>query len=65
MSFKKQDSLKIEIETPSLLITAYPERDLVLFNSKYGAFSHAVSVDNFCDACDRAVAAKRKEGIKK
>lgn len=51
--------LKIEVETGSLLIVAYPHRNVVLISSKWGAFNHSMTVPDFCDMLDRVSSAKR------
>lgn len=60
---KMKSDTKIEVETLSLLIVAYPARNVVLVSSKFGAFSHHMTCEEFCDAADRAVAYRREHNI--
>lgn len=49
----KQTDFKIQIETQSLLIIAYPERNVVIFTSKYGAFNYILTCNEFCDILNK------------
>lgn len=49
----KKSEIKIQVETPTLLIVAFPENDVVIVASKFGGFCYKMPVERFCEIADR------------